>query len=87
MLKSLGAKTIGVVPYFLFHGVLIDRIRSQAQEWSKNSGVPVTTTPAFGPDERLISAIDLRVRQAVDGSAMSSCDLCCYRDSSLSVAR
>lgn len=86
-LRLLGARTIAVVPYFLFHGVLVDRIAAQAQQWSEDSGIEVTTTSAFGPDARLISAIDLRILQAHEGSVMSSCDLCFYRDSALTITK
>src|SRR3954470_8085501 len=50
----LGAARIAVVPYFLFTGVLVDRIHAQAAEGAAaHRGVEVRVGPELGADPRL----------------------------------
>jgi len=76
----LGATHVAVVPYFLFTGILVDRIGTQAAEWSAaNPGVRVTVGGHLGPDERIVRLLGERYREAVDGDVRMNCDLCVYR--------
>jgi cobalt/nickel transport system ATP-binding protein len=68
------------VPYFLFTGVLVDRIATQAADWAaQNPDTEVTVTPELGPDPRLAQLVLERYREAVSGKATMNCDCCAYR--------
>lgn len=77
----LGARRIAVVPYFLFTGVLPDRIRAQAGEWSgTHPGVAVEVGGEIGPDTRIAALILERYREALGTyPPVMNCDMCLYR--------
>lgn len=77
--RRLGARRIVVVPYFLFTGVLVKRIRAQSDEWSARTGVEMAHGPYLGPVEGLAGVVLERYREAVEGEARMNCDLCVYR--------
>jgi sirohydrochlorin cobaltochelatase len=79
-LARLGATRIAVVPYFLFTGVLEERIRTQAAAFAAaHAGVRVEVTAYLGPDDRVARLVLERYREAVGGSVRASCDLCVHR--------
>lgn len=71
--RRLGAERVAVVPYFLFTGVLVDRIGDQA---TANGATPF---PHLGVDDRLVSLVLERYREALAGDARMNCDGCKYR--------
>ncbi len=71
--RRLGAGDVAVVPYFLFTGVLVDRIADQARA---NGATPY---PHLGVDRRLAELVMARYREARDGDARMNCDGCKYR--------
>jgi len=76
----LGATRIAVVPYFLFSGILIDRIRVQTAAWAADhAGVDVRHGPHLGADPRIATLLLDRYREALAGQAHMNCDLCVYR--------
>lgn len=76
----LGATRIAVVPYFLFTGVLVDRIRHQTSAWAlAHPGVDVAHGPELGSDPRLARLVLERYQEAVDGDVRMNCDCCTYR--------
>ncbi|MHB8263760.1 MAG: precorrin-8X methylmutase [Acidimicrobiales bacterium] len=76
----LGARKITVVPYFLFTGLLLDRIRDQAAEWSASRvDCTVTVADELWPDRRLAQLAWLRYDEALRGDAAMNCDCCVYR--------
>lgn len=78
--RRLGARRIAVVPYFLFTGVLVDRIREQAAAWSSSHpGIDVVTGSELGPDPRIAELVLERYREAAAGGARMNCDCCVYR--------
>lgn len=78
--RRLGADRIAVVPYFLFSGVLSERIAGQAAAWaSDHPGIAVTCTGAMGPDDRLARLIVERYSEGWSGPAAMNCDCCIYR--------
>lgn len=78
--RRLGAARIAVSPYFLFTGVLVDRIRAQAQAWAEaHPDIEVRTGPELGPDPRLARLVLERYHEAVAGDVRMNCDLCAYR--------
>lgn len=79
-LRRLGARRIVVVPYFLFTGVLEERIRAQAAAFAgAHPDVPVTVSGYLGPDDRIARLVLDRYREAVAGDVRMSCDLCVHR--------
>ena len=73
--RQLGAARIAVVPYFLFPGVLVDRVRVQTQVWSDaHPDIDVRTGPELGPDARLADLVVARYQEAVAGDVRMNCD-------------
>lgn len=78
--RRLGARRVAVVPYFLFTGILEERIRRQAADFAADHrDVDVTVTRYLGPDDRVAGLVLDRYREALDGGARMSCDLCVHR--------
>jgi cobalt/nickel transport system ATP-binding protein len=78
--RRLGATTVVVVPYFLFTGVLVERIAAQAAAWAlDHPGVGVVVSPELGPDPRLAALVLERYVEAAGGRASMNCDCCAYR--------
>ena len=78
--RRLGAQRIVVVPYFLFTGILVDRIAAQSAAWSAgNPGVAARPGPHLGADPRIAALVLERYREALAGDAHMNCDLCVYR--------
>ncbi len=76
----LGAGNITVVPYFLFAGLLLDRIREQALGWAAGKvRCNVTVADELWPDNRIIQLTWLRYDEALRGDAAMNCDCCIYR--------
>ena len=68
------------MPYFLFTGVLVDRIHEQAAAWSAaHPDITVRMGPELGPDPRLARLVLDRYDEAVAGDARMNCDMCAYR--------
>jgi sirohydrochlorin cobaltochelatase len=69
-----------VLPYFLFGGRLIDKLRALCAEFSaRNPWIPLEIAPHLGGDERLLQLIDERVADAGEGGRPLPCDTCHYR--------
>ncbi len=78
--RRLGAERIAVIPYFLFTGILVDRIRAQADAWSAgHPGIEVRVGAELGPDARLARLVLERYREALGGGVRMNCDCCTYR--------
>ena len=78
--RLLGARRIAVVPYFLFTGILVDRIHVQAAEWAAaHPDVEVVVGDELGPDPRIADLVLERYEQARKGEARMNCDCCIYR--------
>lgn len=76
----LGARSITVVPHFLFAGVLPDRIVTQSAAWAtEHSATSVTVAPLLGADSRLLELVWDRYDEARRGDARMNCDCCVYR--------
>ena len=79
-LRRLGAKRVVVFSYFLFTGVLEDRIRDQAEAFAaENPDVEVRYAGYFGPDERVADLLVERYAEAVEGDIRMNCDVCVHR--------
>ncbi|GAA1003209.1 cobalamin biosynthesis protein CbiX [Streptomyces sp. F-3] len=76
----LGARRIVVLPYFLFTGVLPDRVRRQAAQWAAaRTGVEVRPADVIGPEPELLDLVMERYEEAVKGDLRMNCDACVYR--------
>jgi cobalt/nickel transport system ATP-binding protein len=78
--RSLGASRVAVVPYFLFTGILVDRMADEANEWaSAHREVELVFGEEIGPDAHIAQLVLERFEEAVAGEARMNCDACCYR--------
>jgi len=78
--RLLGAIRVVVVPYFLFTGILVDRINDQVAEWGRSHPeVDARPGPHLGADPRVAELVLARYREALAGDAHMNCDLCVYR--------
>lgn len=78
--RRLGARRVAVVPYFLFTGVLVDRIGDQARAWARSHpDMEVTVGPYLGPVGPVADVVLERYHEALAGGAVMNCDLCVYR--------
>ena len=76
----LGFKKIVVLPYFLFAGVLPDRIVDQARAWAaEHPDHEVLTASVIGPSDRLVELAQARWRELDEGDIRMGCDTCMYR--------
>lgn len=77
---KLGARRIVVLPYFLFTGILPDRVRKQTEGWAQaHPEVEVLSADVIGPTEELLDLVMERYREAVQGDIRMNCDSCVYR--------
>ncbi len=82
-LKRLGATGITVAPYFLFAGVLLDRIYAQARVWqSRNTNVTLLLAREMGADARIAELLARRSQEGRSTNAMN-CDICIYKEKAL----
>lgn len=79
--RRLGARHIVVIPYFLFTGVLVDRISAQSAEWALlHRDVHVMNGAHLGCDPRMAKLVIERFHQANnDDGQRPNCDCCVYR--------
>jgi len=76
-LDALGASQIIVLPYYLFTGRLIKRIREQVQRLQTQYPTRVIRQADYiGAHEQLLDLLDLRLQQCREGSAPPPCDGC-----------
>lgn len=77
---KLGMMQIAILPYYLFTGVLIERIARQVQRLAQQyPQVHFTHTPYFGFEEEIFALLQQRVQQADTPSGQMPCDGCKYR--------
>jgi sirohydrochlorin cobaltochelatase len=79
--RLLGAKHVVVLPYFLFPGVLPDRVERQARGYaSANPDLAVTGAPPLGDCDPLADLVLERYREAIAGDIRMNCDTCIHRN-------
>ncbi|OON73993.1 sirohydrochlorin chelatase [Streptomyces tsukubensis] len=77
---KLGARHVVVLPYFLFTGVLPDRVRAQTEEWAQaHPETEVRSADVIGPAEELLGLIWERYEEAAADAVRMNCDACVYR--------
>jgi sirohydrochlorin cobaltochelatase len=78
--RRLGARRIVVARYFLFPGVLPDRITAQAAEYAAgHPGLDVQCTDVLGDCPEIAALVAERYREALAGDIRMNCDMCVYR--------
>jgi sirohydrochlorin cobaltochelatase len=78
--RLLGARQIVVARYFLFPGVLPDRVADQARDFG--AGYPeldVRCTAVLGDCDELAGLVAERYQEALAGDIRMNCDTCVYR--------
>ncbi|MFE3634115.1 sirohydrochlorin chelatase [Streptomyces cellostaticus] len=76
----LGARRIVVLPYFLFTGILPDRVRRQTAQWAAaRPDLEVRSADVIGPEPELLDLVMERYAEAVKGDLRMNCDSCVYR--------
>ncbi|WP_433335227.1 sirohydrochlorin chelatase [Spirillospora sp. CA-294931] len=79
-LRLLGARRIVVLPYFLFSGVLPDRVVEETRDYA--SGHPeldVRSAAVIGDCDGLADVVVERYEEALAGDIRMNCDTCVYR--------
>jgi sirohydrochlorin cobaltochelatase len=78
--RAGGQGIVVVLPYFLFPGVLPDRVREQAREWAgAHPGADVRCADVLGPEPELAALVRERYRETLRGDLRMNCDSCVYR--------
>lgn len=78
--RKLGFARIVVQPYFLFEGLLLQRVRAAVQRHDAlDSHADIVCTAHLGVHPLLVRAFEDRVHEALHGDARMSCDVCKYR--------
>lgn len=76
----LGYQRIVVLPYFLFEGVLPERIRQQGQDWGQqHPTTQVQTASLIGPSDNLAKLVAERAQEISGPPIRMNCDTCQYR--------
>lgn len=79
-LVRLGAKRVVIAPFFLFTGVLMERIREMTAGFERQyPDVAFVLSGYFEFHDRLLGVVEERIRTALEGEAMMACDTCTYR--------
>jgi sirohydrochlorin cobaltochelatase len=77
---ALGARRIVVAPYFLFSGLLPDRVTAQSREFAAgHPGLDVRVTGLIGDCAELAGLVLDRYDEALRGDIRMNCDTCAYR--------
>jgi len=78
--RLLGADRIAVVPFFLFAGVLPDRVAEQASAYAAaHPELHVSIADLVGGDDLIADLVLERYAEAVGGDTRMNCDTCIYR--------
>ena len=78
--RRLGARRIVVAPYFLFSGVLPDRVTAQAREFAAGHGqLDIRVARLIGDCDELAGLVLDRYDEALRGDIRMNCDTCAYR--------
>jgi sirohydrochlorin cobaltochelatase len=79
-IRRLGADRVVVVPYFLFPGVLPDRVVAQARQFAaEQPGIEVRVAGLIGDCDELAGLVLERYEEAIRGDIRMNCDTCAYR--------
>ncbi len=75
-----GARQIVVARYFLFPGVLPDRVAEQAAAYAAaHPGLDIRCADVLGDCDEIAALVYERYREALSGDIRMNCDVCVYR--------
>lgn len=78
--RLLGARRIVVARYFLFPGVLPDRVAEQAGQYAAaHPDLDIAVADVLGDCDELAALVLERYREALSGDIRMNCDMCVYR--------
>lgn len=78
--RRLGARKVVVAPYFLFDGVLPQRVARQALQYEKSTvDIEVLVAGYLGDCDALAELVVERYHEALHGDIRMNCDTCAYR--------
>jgi sirohydrochlorin cobaltochelatase len=78
--RLLGARQIVVARYFLFPGVLPDRVAQQAADFAADHPeLDVRCTDVLGDCDEIAALVYERYHEALSGDIRMNCDMCVYR--------
>jgi len=78
--RLLGAKRIIILPYFLFTGILMERMKKYTREYAvEYPDTKIHLANYFGFHPLLEEIVSRRIEEAVSGEVQLNCDLCKYR--------
>jgi sirohydrochlorin cobaltochelatase len=78
--RLLGARRIVVARYFLFPGVLPDRVAEQAARYAAaHPGLDIRCTGVLGDCDEIAALVYERYHEALSGDIRMNCDMCVYR--------
>lgn len=78
--RRLGARRVVVLPFFLFPGVLPDRVAAQARAFAtEHTDMDVSVADVIGDCDGLADLVVERYAETVAGDARANCDACLYR--------
>jgi sirohydrochlorin cobaltochelatase len=78
--RLLGARRIVVARYFLFPGVLPDRVAAHAAQYAAaHPGLDVRCTDVLGDCDEIAALVYDRYHEALAGDIRMNCDMCVYR--------
>jgi sirohydrochlorin cobaltochelatase len=78
--RLLGARRIVVARYFLFPGVLPDRVAEQAAEYAAaHPELDIRCTDVLGDCDEIAALVYERYHEALAGDIRMNCDVCVYR--------
>jgi sirohydrochlorin cobaltochelatase len=78
--RLLGARQIVVARYFLFPGVLPDRVAEQAARYAAaHPGLDIRCTDVLGDCDEIAALVYERYHEALTGDIRMNCDMCVYR--------
>ena len=78
--RLLGARRIVVARYFLFPGVLPDRVAAQAAAYAAaHPGLDIRCADVLGDCDEIAALVYERYTEALSGDIRMNCDVCVYR--------
>lgn len=78
--RRLGARRVVVAPYFLFDGVLPQRVVGQSLAFGRETpGIEVAVAGHLGDCDPLAELVVERYQEALRGDIRMNCDTCAYR--------
>ncbi len=78
--RLLGARQIVVARYFLFPGILPDRVAAEAAQYAAaHPGLDIRCADVLGDCDEIAGLVYERYREALAGDIRMNCDMCVYR--------